>query len=366
MGKHLVLAGAGHAHMVAMANIHELIKLGHKVTVIGPSDYHYYSGMGPGMLGGGYIPDEIRFAVRDKVESQGGRFIRDSVVNIDPARRTLFLASGKSIIYHVVSFNTGSSINKPEIHGDTSRIFTVKPIEDLQKIRLRLLQEAKKRQIFIAVIGGGPAGAEIAGNLRQLIGESGHSSLVLLYTGKRFLGKFPEPVRKKTKKLLLEAGVLFREGDRLESIRDNSLHLQSGARQKVDFVILATGVHPSSFFREAGLPVGSDGGLLVNRNLQCESFPEIFGGGDCISFKDHPLDKVGVYAVRENPVLYENLKACLEGTPLKPFNPGGDYLLVFNLGYGRGVLKKGWLVFSGRTAFRIKDYIDRKFMKKFQ
>ena len=41
------------------------------VTVIGPSDHHYYSGMGPGMLSGTYQPDEIRFATRHVVEKMG-------------------------------------------------------------------------------------------------------------------------------------------------------------------------------------------------------------------------------------------------------------------------------------------------------
>ena len=47
-----------------------------------------------------------------------------------------------------------------------------------------------------------------------------------------------------------------------------------------------------------------------------------------------------------------------------PFDPGGDYLLIFNLGGGVGVLKKRWLEFGGRAAFIIKDYIDRRFMKR--
>jgi hypothetical protein len=38
MGKHLVLAGAGHAHMVTMANIRLFLYLGHRVAVLGPSD----------------------------------------------------------------------------------------------------------------------------------------------------------------------------------------------------------------------------------------------------------------------------------------------------------------------------------------
>ena len=92
----------------------------------------------------------------------------------------------------------------------------------------------------------------------------------------------------------------------------------------------------------------------------------MFGGGDCIYFENQPLDKVGVYAVRENPILYHNLMAALEETPLQPFDPGGDYLLIFNVGGGEGVLRKRWLLLEGRLAFFIKDYIDRKFMKEFQ
>ena len=112
--------------------------------------------------------------------------------------------------------------------------------------------------------------------------------------------------------------------------------------------------------------MGPDGGLIVNKYLQSIDHPDIFGGGDCIYFKDNPLDKVGVYAVRENPVLLHNLMASLTGEELMEFDPGGDYLLIFNLGDGTGIFRKKFIQFNGRAAFLIKDYIDRKFMKKFQ
>jgi hypothetical protein len=75
---------------------------------------------------------------------------------------------------------------------------------------------------------------------------------------------------------------------------------------------------------------------------------------------------VGVYAVRENPVLYHNLMATLEGTELESFDPGGEYLLIYNLGGGVGILCKWSFIFGGKLAFRIKDYIDRRFIKEFQ
>lgn len=51
---------------------------------------------------------------------------------------------------------------------------------------------------------------------------------------------------------------------------------------------------------------------------------------------------------------------------MKVFEPGPDYLMIFNMGGNIGVLKKWWLVFGGRLAFIIKNHIDKKFMNRFQ
>jgi len=84
MAKHLVLVGGGHAHMMTLANISAFVERGHRVTVIGPSEYHYYSGMGPGMLGGTYSPSDIRFATKHVVEKQGGVFVLGKAVLVRP------------------------------------------------------------------------------------------------------------------------------------------------------------------------------------------------------------------------------------------------------------------------------------------
>jgi NADH dehydrogenase FAD-containing subunit len=117
---------------------------------------------------------------------------------------------------------------------------------------------------------------------------------------------------------------------------------------------------------DSGLPTAVDGGLLVNSYLQSVAYPNIFGGGDCISLEGHSLAKVGVYAVRENPLLYHNLLSALEGGKMMTFKPQKYFLLIFNMGDGQGIFwKKNW-VWEGRLAFLLKDYIDRRFMRNFQ
>ena len=92
----------------------------------------------------------------------------------------------------------------------------------------------------------------------------------------------------------------------------------------------------------------------------------MFGGGDCIYFTINRLTKSVFTLFVKIRYLYHNLMAALEGEPFNAFDPGGNYLLIFNMGGGKGILKKRWLLFGGRPAFFIKDYIDKKFMKKFQ
>jgi NADH dehydrogenase FAD-containing subunit len=187
-----------------------------------------------------------------------------------------------------------------------------------------------------------------------------------IFAGNRFMSRFPENVRSRVQRSLMNRGIEIKTTGYVQSIDSGKITLASGQSQALDFIFLAMGVKPSLIFKNSGLPTGPDGGLLVNEFLQSVAYPEMFGGGDCIYFQPQPLDKVGVYAVRQNPVLFHNLMAALEGTSLQSFDPGGDYLLIFNLGGGLGVLRKGWFIIEGKLAFWIKDTIDRKFMKKFQ
>ncbi len=367
MGKQLVLVGGGHAHMVTLANISRFIEKGHQVTVIGPSDYHYYSGMGPGMLGMTYSPEDIRFATRHTVEKQGGKFIKDKVVRIDPDKRIIFLESKETVSYDVLSFNAGSFVPRNLISGSDDLIFSVKPIERLMTAQEKLRDMMAKGKKIISIVGGGPSSAEIAGNVWQLARRiNSPMPEIRIFAGKKFMSRFPDQVRLKIIAMLEKRGITLYENGYVKEMDNGGIRLETGDKFKTDFIFLATGVTPSPIFKESGLPMGPDNGLEVNTYLQCTAYPEIFGGGDCIYFKDAPLDKVGVYAVRQNPVLYHNLMAALEQAPLEPFDPGPDYLLIFNVGGAKGVLKKSRLVFSGTLAFKIKDFIDMRFMKKFQ
>ncbi len=364
--KHLVLVGAGHAHMMVMQNLAAFRADGHRVTVIGPGVHHYYSGMGPGMLSGMYRPEEIRFDVRAMAERRGAEFVQDRVVRVDAAARRLELSDGRRIDYDVASFNTGSGVPVNDGLAAHPHVVPVKPIERLLDARVRILADLGKRRLSLVVVGGGPAGVEVAANLRRLSRAPGQGADVTLVAGDRLLASFDARVRDRVLRHLARLGVAVIEGSRAVGATADRVALSTGRTLACDYLFAAVGVAPSPLFRDSGLPVGPDGGLRVNRHLQSVAHPEIFGGGDCIRFEPRPLARVGVYAVRQNPILLENLRRRLRGEPLAEFSPQPHYLLAFNMGDGTAVVAWRSLVYDGRLGFRLKDHLDRSFMRRFQ
>lgn len=366
MGKHIIFVGGGHAHLTSLLNSHDFISRGHRVTLVSASSFHYYSGMGPGMLSGMYSPHEIRFNVKKMIENRGGTFIEDIIVRVNPDAHTLHLKSGNTLNFDIASFNTGSDVPIENITIDDNNVFTVKPIINLLKARKFIIELCKKKTPRIIVVGGGAAGLEIAGNAWRLVHEIKGTAEVRIIAGNKLMNRYPSKVRYLSLKSFRKRGIEVIEQDRVETIKNGMVHLKSGKEFPHDLVFLAMGIKPSKFFSDSGLPVGNDRGLLVNSYLQSVSHMDIFGGGDCISLVGHSLAKIGVYAVRENNIIYHNIMTSVQGGEMKEFHPGGSYLLIFNMGNGKGIFWKDRLVWDGRLAFKLKDRIDKRFMKKFQ
>lgn len=366
MEKHLVIVGAGHAHLTVLKNLEEFKDAGHRVTVVSSSPLHYYSGMGPGMLSGIYRPEEIRFNVKKMSEDRGAAFIEDNVVKIRPQEKRIDLHSGNEVSYDVLSLNTGSYVPAKVAGPADESVFTVKPIEKLLLARRRIIEDLKDKDLKITVVGGGPTGVEVAGNLERLAKNESGRCRITLVAGTRLLSGFKDGVRRHALKSLTSRHVQVIEGARVAAVKDRKVELSNGDVLDNDYVFMAVGVKPSSLFIDSGLPVGQDGGMLVNKFLQSEAYPELFGGGDCISFKPQPLAKVGVYAVRQNPILLHNLLNTLNGGALQEFVPQDTFLLALNMGDGTAVVRWHSLIWGGTLGFALKNYIDRKFMKAFQ
>ncbi|MFW5741827.1 MAG: NAD(P)/FAD-dependent oxidoreductase [Spirochaetota bacterium] len=383
MSRHLLMLGGGHAHLSLLEAAPRYLEKGHRVTIVSPEPLLYYSGMGPGMLGGTYAPEEARFPIRAIAEERGVRWVGDRAERIDPLGRVVHLASGERLPYDVLSVNTGSSIAPTvaadEIGAEGPRVYNAKPVSQLLELRRDLearLSGEPGRRMRIVVAGGGPAAVESVANAARLVREvSSRATLqeaaeIGLYGGRSVLSGFPKRAERAAVRALTRLGVRVHEADYVRRIVPGGV-VTDGGEEPADVVLLATGIVPSRLFVDSRMPVGSDGSMAINEHLHCLGHHEVFGAGDCVWFTPKPLARAGVFAVRQSPVLVHNVGAALDGEPqrMSPFRPQRGYLLLLNLGDGSAI---GWRRVAGihvvgrsSAAWRLKDRIDRAFMRRY-
>jgi NADH dehydrogenase FAD-containing subunit len=366
-GRHLVLVGGGHAHLAVLASVDQYVGRGHRVTLVTPSDYTYYSGMAPGMLAGTYRPQQVRFNVRRMAEGGGAGFVRDRAVRLEPDQRLLHLAVGAPIGYDVISFNIGSLVCAGDLVGaGCESVLPAKPVENFLRLREAFLARARGGEVKALVVGGGASGVEAAGGLWRLALDNRLRADITLVSGGRLLQGLPARARRIAMASLARRTVRVIEESPVRSLRDGVAVLADGSRMGCDVGLTAVGVRPAPIFGPSGMPTGPNGGLLVNDCLQSVAHTDVFGAGDCISMQGRSLARIGVHAVRQAPVLRRNLMAALEGRALCAYRPRRSHVLILNLGDGTGMLHRGRWVWHGRPVLLLKDRIDRRFMRRFQ
>ncbi|MEY8838911.1 FAD-dependent oxidoreductase, partial [Cribrihabitans sp. XS_ASV171] len=131
-----------------------------------------------------------------------------------------------------------------------------------------------------------------------------------------------------------------------------------------DFVTGAAGARPYLWIAKSGLEV-EEGFIKVGPDLR-SSDPAVFAVGDCAHLTHDPRPKAGVYAVREAPILFNNLRAALGAGTSHKYRPQRDYLKLISLGRKAALGERFGLTLSGALMWRWKDHIDRKFMDRFR
>ncbi len=366
MKPHLVFVGAGHAHLHPLSCVREFMNAGARVTLIAPGKF-WYSGMGPGMISRFYEPADDTVDAQALVEAGGGTFIKDSVLRIDAAQRRLHLRGGAVVDYDLLSLNVGSEVPLEKIPGAAEFGLPVKPIKNLLRIREALTESNEAGTPRIVVLGGGAAGAEVGINLWHLLAQQKREArITIVQAGERLLQEATPRAAKKLAAYLDSLGIEVLTGVRSTGVTSGRVELGDGRALDFDHLLVAIGIRPPSLLRESGLPCGPDGSMRADECLRCTAHPEIYGAGDGIWFGEAGLPRIGVFAVRQGPVLHRNLLAALRGEAPEKFKPQKRYLLILNLGDGTGLLTYGWFTIRSRWAFWFKDWLDRRFVRQFQ
>lgn len=373
--KDLVLVGGGHAHISVLKSFGMHPLAGVRVSLISRETQSPYSGMLPGYIAGHYSFDETHIDLGPLSGFAGARFFNDEVIGLDTERRHLICRNRPDINYDVLSIDIGSTPRTSGIAGADDNAIPVKPIDGFLQNWQYFLEgiKNKKDRIKIGIVGAGAAGVElilaIQYRLEKEFNNKGRDKndleFHLFCDSDEILVTYNSRVRSKFVQVLQQRGINLHTGHKVTEVDELSIRCENGASVNLDQVFWATSAGAQSWLAEAGLDVDGQGFVNVKETLESVSHEGIFAVGDIANMLKHPRPKSGVFAVRQGPVLFRNLQRKLQHLPLQKYIPQKQFLSLISTGDQNAIASKSWWALEGSQIWNWKDWIDRRFMRKF-
>jgi selenide,water dikinase len=372
--KDLVLIGGGHSHVAVLKRFGMAPLPGVRITLICRDGHTPYSGMLPGLIAGHYGFDEAHIDLGPLSRFAGARFYHDEVTGIDLAARHVVCRNRPPTPFDILSINIGSTPRTRDVPGAAAATVPAKPISRfLDRWRALSARVRARGAARIAVVGAGAGGVELLlaaqYRLAHLLEESGRGDDRLefhLFTDtEEILPTHNRRVRAKFRRVLAERGVAVHTGEPVTAVEPGRLRLRDGASAVFDEILWVTAAGAAPWLRASGLVLDAHGFVAVDDCLQSISHPGVFAAGDIAAIVNHPRPKSGVFAVRQGPPLARNLRRALLGQPLRPYAPQRRFLSLISTGDKYAVASRGLWAAEGRALWRLKDWIDRRFVRKY-
>lgn len=366
----LVLLGGGHAHALVLRKWAMAPLPGAQVTIVNPQVKAPYTGMLPGFVAGHYDREELDIDLVRLARQANARLVIDRAVGIDLERKKVQLAESPNLAYDALSIDIGITSKLVDLSGADKHLVPAKPLGTLSTAWNALIERAKNTGFkpSIAILGGGVAGVELALSMafRLRTEIAGGGSVRLIEAGNTLLGELRAQARKALLRELERSNVEVLLNTIATEVSEQGVHT-GPSNQLIDanFIVSAAGARPHDWLESTGLKL-RDGYIAVDEHLKAIETPSVYASGDCAHLIDAPRPKAGVFAVRQAPVLFNNLRTELSSGQLRSYRPQNDYLKLISTGRKSAVTDKWGLGLSGDWVWRLKDRIDRKFMDQFR
>jgi len=367
----LVLVGGGHSHVQVLTSLATDPVAGLRPCLVSRDVMTPYSGMLPGYVAGHYSWRDIHIDLAPLAVAAGARLVIAQVESLDLGERRIEPVGRPSIRYDFLSINSGSAPSLAQIIDADRFGISVKPINQFVPRWQALLQRLRRldgEPFRLAIVGGGAGGVELALAIRyrlEVVEKIDAVEILLISAAERLLVGHNQGVLERMRRLMSDRRLDVHLSARVVAAREGALETDVDGTIQVDEVLWVTQASPQSWPSAAGLATDESGFILVNEALQSVSHPEVFAAGDIATMESNPRPKAGVFAVRQGPVLAENLKRAALGESLKPYRPQTEYLSLISTGGRHALASRGDFAAQGWWVWRWKDWIDRRFMSRF-
>jgi NADH:ubiquinone reductase (H+-translocating) len=315
---HVVIVGGGFGGLSA---VRALRRGDVDVTLVDRTNHHLVQPLlyqlATGILSEGDIAAPLRHILR---RQRNARVVVGDVIDVDLTGRRITvdaLGERSEIGYDSVIIAAGA---RQSYFGQTAFAQDapgMKTIDDALELRGRIFGAfemaeretdpiARRRWLTFVVVGGGPTGVELAGQLAELSNgplrrnfrriDPAAARIVLIDAGPAILTSFPDPLRARATRQLEDMGVEIHVGTRVTAVAEQGIETNSikSSVQRIDAAtkIWAAGVEASPLGRllaeAAGVALDAGGRVKVESDCTLSTHPEVFVVGDLMSLDRLP------------------------------------------------------------------------------
>jgi NADH dehydrogenase len=382
----IVVIGGGFGGLTA---VKALAHADAEVTLIDRHNYHLFQPLSYQVATGALAPGDIAMPLRHIFRGQRRvSVLLATVTGLNLAERKVLAAAdvpggALEIPYDSLIISGGSDYSYFGHEQWRGVALEVKSLDSALEVRGRILHAfetaelnpADRSWLTFVVVGAGPTGVEMAGQIAELARDTLHGEfrqidprscqVLLVEMTDKVLGGFADPLPQRAARSLERLGVTLMLGHTVVDVRSDAVELQGsdGTRSSVNArtVIWAAGVNASPLARmladAAGVTVDRAGRVAVQPDLTLPGHPEVLALGDMVTVRNpgsgEPVQLPGVAPVAMQQGRYAGrlVASRLVGKPQPPPFRYRDKGTLATIGRARAVAQVRGLKFSGIFAW---------------
>jgi NADH dehydrogenase len=314
---------------------------------------------------------------------EGVEFVQATVTKIESEDRRLLYqdteGNENSMNYDILVLAVGSVVRQPDPAQGGMALASLDAAQKIREAWRANLKKAvsetyakeRQRLMTIAVAGAGISGIETSAELAHFIREDaeqlgldpGAVTINLFNTNKRLFPDGPAKVGLKLERSLEACGVTVLHGSKVLHERMGTLTLSSGDTMSVGLCVWTLGLLPNPMLRSIGIPVNSEGYVIVDESYRVQGAQGAYSIGDCARIVDPVSGRMDGKTCKEATAqasrLAKILSADLAGRPA-PAHKGFIDFFCFGLGMEHGMAwTRIWgvdVIFTGNLGWRMRKF----------